>query len=257
MKPSEIIDSMLEESLAESGIDLDLEKLLEIINVTYDDFEMVELGKYSIKEDVLIEKLAKIMTEEVSTSELKELIKASGYKFSVYVYFDGEHINGFESSIKVAQSGLTLTMGFKFMLNYVNGVINGISIEANIPMSADIKAEFKNEEGEFKFDINVLAYQTTEGLGSGNITVKGAISSSKLELVCTSNNVELINCKLNVATTDSKINLSGTVKIVNDIVDNKYNYITMNITSGSQVNIPSNVKALESTAINGLEASVA
>ena len=218
---------------------------------------MVELGKYAIKEDVIIEKLAKIMTEEVSVSELKELLKSSGYSLNAYLYFDGEHINGFESVIAISQSGITLKMGFKLMLNYVDGVINGITIEANVPMSFEIKAEFKNEDNAFKFDIDILTYQTSEDFAGGSINVKGSISNSKIELLCTSNNVELVNFNLNIAVTDSKICLSGTVKIVNDIVDNKYNYMTMNITSGSQVVIPNNVKALESTATNVLEQTIA
>lgn len=261
MKPSEMIDAYLEEMMATADVQitLDLETILGAATFKFEDFEQVESGKYALKNSALFEKIATISGGVITSADLEAQLTEAGYTINLYTYFDGTHINGFEASFKMTQGGMSMTMGLKIMLSFEGDVLNGYSVEANIPGAGEYEFSVSVKDEVISLNAEITAYEYSEdGMPTPVVmTINGTISQNNITLVVKQGNVEFLNCNINIV--DTKLNdihtfgINGTVKVVNDVVDGFNNTINMTITSGNSVTIPENVKALEATATNALE----
>ena len=254
LKPSEMIDAILAEMMAspEAQVTLNLETLLGAFTFKFEDFERVELGKYALKNSVLFDKIAKLSGGMITAADLEAQIASSGYSLNFYTYFDGSRINGFEFKLSMSQGGISMSMGIKLMLLFNNEQFNGISLEANIPGSGEIKLSIKVEDEKLKLDAMITGYDYTDEGMPMQITISANITISKdnITVSITQGNNELLYANLNLVLAQKEgkytFGLNGNFRFAFDTEQTGM----VTITSGSSVTIPSEVKALETTAEN-------
>ncbi len=261
-KPSEMIDAYLKDmvSQGELQVNLDLETILGVASFKIDDFEQVEKGKYVLKNSALFEKIATISGGAISSADLEAQLSQVGYTINLYTYFDGSHINGYEVSIEMTQVGVSMTMSFKLMLSFAGDILTGYSVKANIPAAGELEFTVGVKDEVLSLDAKITSYEyNTEGMPQAVvISLNASISNENITLVIKQGEVEYLNCNLNFKYT--KLNevhafgISGSLKVVaSENQDGSKGIVNIVITSGSNVNIPDAVKAMEATATNALE----
>lgn len=259
VKPSEMIDGYLEEIMASSEveIDLDLETILSIASFKFEDFNHIEEGKYQLKNSALFNKIALLSNGEIKAADLEKQLSDAGYSLNLYTYFDGKHINGYEFSLSMTESGLTMSMGMKLMLSFDGDNLNGYSLKANIPGTGEIELSVNLNSDAISFDAKISSYNADDESGSiipMVITFEGRVSNENITIKAKQNNVELLNCNINFNNEKlgdvNSLSLSGSL-VVKDTTG--ASLLNINITSGDSVTIPNEVKALESSASNLLE----
>lgn len=249
MKPSEIIDSLLSDPSLEGqlGTINNLESILSLLSFKNTDFMIVEVGKFSLKLEVLFEKMATITGTNVE--QVKAAFEQSGSDLNIYIYFDGKNITGYELVYKNTE--VETTMIFKLSFTYNEDVINGLTFsyqaDENI-LSFNLKVENKT----LIVKLNVSA----EG---DNMVAEASIANDKLIALVKFNDQTIVDIDLTFADlkVDNKhsFSLSGHFTMVIDQVDDQFNTLELNIQSGNDVVIPAELVALEETATNLLQAA--
>ena len=129
---------------------------------------------------------------------------------------------------------------------------SGITLEANIPGTFDINLSIKLEEESLKVSANVTSYENNEqGIPMPiSITANIIFSKDNISISVKNGANELLFANVNLVLTESAgkytFGLNGTIRSAMSAE----NTGSLTITSGSSVSIPSDIKALESTAVN-------
>ena len=254
LKPSEMIDAVLEgmNSDPTAQVTLNLETILGALSFKFEDFEMVEVGKYALKNSALCEKIASLSGGVITSAELEAQLASSGYTLNFYTYFNGSIINGFEFNLSMTQGGVSMSMGFKLMLLFNKDQFSGISLEANIPGTMDIKLSIKLENESLLIVADITTYEANEqGIPMPiNISASITITKENISLSVLQDKNELLFANINLVLTESTgkytFGLNGAIRYAMSAE----NTGSFTITSGSSVSIPTEVKALETSATN-------
>lgn len=239
VKPSEMIDA----TLAQSEVPFTLEELLKIISFESKDFTIVEKGKFCLKNDVILAKLNAFFGEEISKEDFDEVFEY----INVFVYFDGTKINGYEFDSKAVEDGESQIINFKITLGYAEEVINSINVSFKMDESQSLELSMSviDEVFAVKVSLNAEGQKMNVDLSLSDSTLKAKVIMNEITLA-----------DINLTFSDTKVEnkhtfaISGSIMIIDPTSGDS---TSLNIKSGNDVAIPSELKALESSAQNLLQ----
>lgn len=258
VKPSEMVEQYIDMLLAEAYLDLDVDlaTLLSAASFTIDDFEQVETNKFQLKNSALYAKIATASNGALTVETIEQELAASGSSMNIYVYFDGSHINGYEYSLSVTESGITTNSSMKLMLTFDGDNITGLSVKAIVPGTAEIDYTLNSVEDKLSFKLTITLFDDVDsltGLPSPSVMiVEGSITNNNITISTQQDGTEIFNCNINFV--NQKLG-NVTVLGLNGSINMSYELsgMSIEITSGNDVEIPVEVLAMQNSAIDLME----
>lgn len=253
---SDIIDSYLGLLFVQSSPEdkITLDKILSSLPMEYSDFEETdEPGKYRYKNDAIYRFISNLTNGRVSYSEIKEELEGLIENYGIYVYYDNNHINGYELNAWDDETRLDVSINLefnrkdeidKFMLNvdflYSEEGGEGSSFYKN---EQSFIGSLILSDGSISCDVQYFENKERQNYKeTSNIFVSAMLNDEK------------ISFSLNDRESDLKVELNAVLK--DDFIEtaefmyfNLGENVKVNVTS-KKVSIPENVKALESKAQN-------
>lgn len=258
LKPSEAIDQAIAQALEEQGVTatINLETILGALTFKAEDFDLVEVGKFALKNEALFGKIATVSGGMITAADLQAQLAESGMSLNLYIYFDNNHVTGYELSLVMAQEGMTMTMSAKISLTYNEDVITGIGIDLAMP-GTTVDFDMNSTEDAVSFSLNLSS------MADGNIMVISAtatISEDNIKVNIKQGTQVLFDCNLNLDY--QKVNnvhtfgVNGTLSFnapYESETGTTYMPVNLVIKSGSNAVIPADVKAEEANAEDLME----
>lgn len=252
MKPSEMIDLYLDEVIASTAmpLDIDLETILGVVSLNFDDFTSKDTGEYVLKNEVLFEKIAILSGMPDGGTELEKQFEEMGIDFSFTLYFDGKNLTGYV--LNIFSEIENQSINFKINLLYEDVTLIGYSIVIDLA-----------EEGKLELSVKFIDETLTldAKITSNNVTLPSSlsisISKNKFFISMKENDIEELKCDLELINNKlgdiTSFGIKGSIKVVNSTDGIIYSALDINITSGDAVIIPDYIKELESIALNGID----
>lgn len=252
MKPSEMIDLYLDEVIASTAmpLDIDLETILGVVSLNFDDFTSKDTGEYVLKNEVLFEKIAILSGMPDGGTELEKQFEEMGIDFSFTLYFDGKNLTGYV--LNIFSEIENQSINFKINLLYEDVTLSGYSIVIDLA-----------EEGKLELSVKFIDETLTldAKITSNNVTLPSSlsisISKNKFFISMKENDIEELKCDLELINNKlgdiTSFGIKGSIKVVDSTDGIIYSALDINITSGDAVIIPDYIKELESIALNGID----
>ena len=252
MKPSEMIDLYLDEVIASTAmpLDIDLETILGVVSLNFDDFTSKDTGEYVLKNEVLFEKIAILSGMPDGGTELEKQFEEMGIDFSFTLYFDGKNLTGYV--LNIFSEIENQSINFKINLLYEDVTLIGYSIVIDLA-----------EEGKLELSVKFIDETLTldAKITSNNVTLPSSlsisISKNKFFISMKENDIEELKCDLELINNKlgdiTSFGIKGSIKVVDSTDGIIYSALDINITSGDAVIIPDYIKELESIALNGID----
>lgn len=252
MKPSEMIDLYLDEVIASTAmpLDIDLETILGVVSLNFDDFTSKDTGEYVLKNEVLFEKIAILSGMPDGGTELEKQFEEMGIDFSFTLYFDGKNLTGYV--LNIFSEIENQSINFKINLLYEDVTLIGYSIVIDLA-----------EEGKLELSVKFIDETLTldAKITSNNVTLPSSlsisISKNKFFISMKENDIEELKCDLELINNKlgdiTSFGIKGSIKVVDSTDGIIYSALDINIISGDAVIIPDYIKELESIALNGID----
>lgn len=234
VKPSELYAQLVQAQGDDLGAlaNKSLDEILDVLNFEYDDFELVEEGKYKVKDEVLYAKILVFTIENITVEDLIELLTQAKTEIALYVYFDGLRINSYELITKNAY----MEQSVKITLLYNELELNGIKLNvAEGQNLIDLEIKLVDEVLTASFQMN------SQFEGNANATL--TLSKNELTLLVKQGELVMAKADLDFGMTEENVYyLSGLIEVEEEKIT-----ITKDIVIGDDL------KAKEETAINMYE----
>lgn len=252
MKPSEMIDLYLDEVIASTAmpLDIDLETILGVVSLNFDDFTSKDTGEYVLKNEVLFEKIAILSGMPDGGTELEKQFEEMGIDFSFTLYFDGKNLTGYV--LNIFSEIENQSINFKINLLYEDVTLIGYSIVIDLAEEGKLEVSVKFIDETLTLDAKIT---------SNNVTLPSSlsisISKNKFFISMKENDIEELKCDLELINNKlgdiTSFGIKGSIKVVDSTDGIIYSALDINITSGDAVIIPDYIKELESIALNGID----
>lgn len=240
VRPSELIaEAIASIFVVTPSVEIDIDEVLNNLKLSYSDFEVVEDGKFKLKNDSLYQKLLYLSGEDVTVEEIKESIESNSI-FAIYVYFSDNLVKGFDFTVTYPDENETEALQVKY--NYENNELIGLTIKLD---SEDMKYEgvITNKDGVLTVKFEQINYYSTQEY---KITIDITLSNTKFILKLNDDGSVLydINLDYNYQKLGNyyDFSLNGYIQVGSEKIT---------ITSGNNVVIPSGLKSYP--ALDGLE----
>lgn len=239
MKPSEMYQEIVENYAYDLGIEntifteKSLDELLSLVNFKYEDFEVVENGKYKVKNEVLYAKLLILTIEDLTVEDIIEMLSTEKVELALYVYFDGKNINTYELNVK-DDNEIT---NIKLNLHHEKDKFIGLGFEFNRNQD-NVLFDIKFKEGTLEYNCEVIFDGVKEmslllNLSDEEFVLVGkekeeVKANVKLEYSKNKDNEFMVSGNIEIE--DTKLVISSGVEISNNILAGKdmaYNIIDL------------------------------
>ena len=234
MKPSEIYEIIMEEYSKELGLQgsvldgLDIDKVLDVVNYEYEDFEKVEDGKYKLNNEALYAKLiATDLLEDMDEDDLVEALEDAEVELEIYVYCDGKHITDYE----IIAEGEDESIEAKITFLYEKDDFIGIAVDFEAGEAA-LTLKMTSVENDFNVE---FVMETSESDMEGKLQITDKIIVGELEV----DGETLFEVELEYSIEDKVYSVSGDISI---------SYVDIKIETDAS--IPSDVKSAADKAEN-------
>ena len=247
MKSSEFLGIILHECGYEFSFEdinfskISISELMDFFINKTSELLKTEDGKYIFDEEVLYEKLQKLLQRQISIEQFIEFLRQTNLKFNVNAYYDGERINAYEFVIGATIDGAREE--FKVKTSFVHSEEKFVGFKIDISISSH-----KYSFGIKVVDGNLVVDYMFDAPESKNMIMNFHLSEEKINFTMTKNDLVLYNVDLeyNVKQEEelTQISLSGSI-----ILESK----EIVVLNGTEVIIPDDIMASKDNAINILE----
>ena len=247
MKSSEFLGIILHECGYEFSFEdinfskISISELMDFFINKTSELLKTEDGKYIFDEEVLYEKLQKLLQRQISIEQFIEFLRQTNLKFNVNAYYDGERINAYEFVIGATIDGVREE--FKVKTSFVHSEEKFVGFKIDISISSH-----KYSFGIKVVDGNLVVDYMFDAPESKNMLMNFHLTEEKINFTMIKNDLVLYNVDLeyNVKQEEelTQISLSGSI-----ILESK----EIVVLNGTEVIIPDDIMASKDNAINILE----